>query len=50
MPLVCEISLEDHCRPNDVIRPSPIHASNRISPSLTFVGQLRPVHIAYALR
>jgi hypothetical protein len=50
MPLVCDISLEDHCRLSDVIRPTLIHASNRMSPNLTFVGQLRPVHVAFALR
>jgi hypothetical protein len=50
MPLVCEVSIEAYCRPNDVIRPLIIHASNRLSPFLKIYAQFLPIHIAFAAR
>jgi hypothetical protein len=50
MPLVCEVSIEAYCRPNDVIRPIIIHARNRMSPNLTTYAQFRPIYIAIAAR
>jgi hypothetical protein len=50
MPLVCEISIEASCRPNDIITLVSIHSLDRLSPNLIVYAQLRPVHIAFALR
>jgi hypothetical protein len=50
MPLVCEISKEAYCRPNDVIRPLIIHAPDRISPDLTIYAQVNPLSIALPAR
>jgi hypothetical protein len=46
MSLVCGISIEAYCRPNDVIRPVVIHAPDRISPNLTIHAQLNPISVA----
>jgi hypothetical protein len=46
MLLVCEISIEAYCRPNDVIKPMPIHTPTRMSPNLTIHAQLRAIFIA----
>jgi hypothetical protein len=48
MPLVCEISIEAYCRPNDVIRHLIIHASNKLSRNLTVYAQFRPIYIVFA--
>jgi hypothetical protein len=50
MPLVCEISIEAYCRPNDVIRPLIFHAATKISPNLTIYAQLRPIYFAIPAR
>jgi hypothetical protein len=46
MPLVCEISVEAHCLPNDVIRPIVIHAFDQLPRNLTIHAQLNPISIA----
>jgi hypothetical protein len=50
MPLVCEISIEAYCRPNDVIRPLVIHLPNRMSPNLTIYAQFRPIYVAFSAK
>jgi hypothetical protein len=50
MPLVCEISKEAYCRPNDVIRPLILHILNILSANLTFFVQLKLIHIAIPAR
>jgi hypothetical protein len=50
MPLVCEISIEAYCRPNDVIRLLIIYDSDRLSPKLTLYTQKKPVNIAFSAR
>jgi hypothetical protein len=44
MPLVCEISIEAYCRPNDVIRSLITLSTDGVSPNLTFFAQLRPIY------
>jgi hypothetical protein len=44
MPLVCEISIEAYCRPNDVVRRLVIHASKGIPPNVTTCGQFWPIY------
>jgi hypothetical protein len=39
MPLVCEISIEAYCRPNDVIRRLNLLARIRMSPFVTACSQ-----------
>jgi hypothetical protein len=50
MPLVCEISIEAYCRPNDVIRRLIIHAPNRMSPNVTVCAHFWPVYDALSPR
>jgi hypothetical protein len=50
MPLVCEISIEAYCRPNDVIRPIILHAPNRMSPNPRVFAQVWAFHIAFLAR
>jgi hypothetical protein len=50
MPLVCEISIEAHCRPDDVISFLIIQASDRLSPNLTVYAQSRPIHLSLSAR
>jgi hypothetical protein len=50
MPLVCEISIEAHCRPNHVVRRLIIHAPNRMSPNVTLCEQFSPMHKAFSRR
>jgi hypothetical protein len=47
MPLVCEISIEAYCRPNEVIRPLIIHAFDRMSRELTMYAQFWPIYNAF---
>jgi hypothetical protein len=47
MPLVCEISIEAYCRPNDVIRPLTSHALVSSFPHLTIHAKFWPVFIAF---
>jgi hypothetical protein len=47
MPLVCEISIEAYCRPNEVIRPLIIHASDRVSSNLTIYAQFWSLYLAF---
>jgi hypothetical protein len=47
MPLVCEISIEAYCRPNDVIRPLITLAFDRMSPNLKIHAQFWPIYIAF---
>jgi hypothetical protein len=50
MPLVCEISIEAYCRPNDVIRPLIIQAYDSIFSRLTMYAQLGLIYIAISGR
>jgi hypothetical protein len=50
MPLVCEISRQAYCRPNDVIRSLILHAPTRMSANLTIFAQVRAIHIAFSAR
>jgi hypothetical protein len=50
MPLVCEISIEAYCRPNDVVRRLIILGPNRMSPNVTLCAQCWPTYNAFSPR
>jgi hypothetical protein len=50
MPLVCEISIEAYCRPNEVFGPLNIHTHVSMSPNLTIYAQLGPPDVAFAAK
>jgi hypothetical protein len=50
MPQVCEINDEAYTRPNDVVRPLIILATDVMSPNVTIFAQLRPIFIVFPAR
>jgi hypothetical protein len=47
MPMVCEISIEAYCRPNDVVRRLNNHATITMVAYVTVCAQLGPIYIIF---